>query len=207
MSDRPPDAEAPTRSVAYARHLEHDGGRWWKRWHDLQAPYRWNLRRLEPGFVLDLGCGLGRNLAHLDGHGVGVDHNPACLDAARARGLTVYSPDEFAASPDARLERYDSLLASHVLEHLPAAGAVDLLATYLPYVKRTGRVIVITPQEAGQRGDPTHVTYFDSGSMRRLLAGLGWRVTIDRSFPLPRPAGRVFRHNELVIVAERDAAA
>jgi 2-polyprenyl-3-methyl-5-hydroxy-6-metoxy-1,4-benzoquinol methylase len=207
MSDRRPDEEPLTRSVAYARHLEHDGGRWWKRWLDVQAPYRWNLRRLEPGFVLDVGCGLGRNLAHLDGNGVGIDDNPACLDAARARGLTVYSPEEFAASADARLERYDSLLVSHVLEHLPAAGAADLLTTYLPYVKPAGRVIVITPQEAGQRGDSTHVTYFDPALTRSVLSGLGWRVQRERSFPLPRVAGRVFRHNEFVVVAERDAAA
>src|SRR5262245_4239843 len=161
MSDRRPDDEPPTRSVAYARHLARDGGRWWKRRLNVQAPYRWNLRRLDPGLVLDVGCGLGRNLAHLDGNGVGIDHNPACLAAARERGLTVYSPEDFAVSPDARLERFDSLLAAHVLEHLPVAGAVDLLATYLPYVRPSGRVIVITPQEAGQRRDATHVTYFD----------------------------------------------
>jgi 2-polyprenyl-3-methyl-5-hydroxy-6-metoxy-1,4-benzoquinol methylase len=207
MADRARDEEPPTRSVAYARRLEHDGGKWWKRWLDVQAPYRRNLRRLEPGFVLDIGCGLGRNLAHLEGNGVGIDHNRACLDIARARGLTVYSPEEFAASPDARFERYDSLLASHVLEHLPAADAADLLATYLPYVKPTGRVIVITPQEAGQRSDSTHVTYFEPTLTRSVLAGLGWRVRREQSFPFPRVAGRVFRHNEFVVVAERDAAA
>jgi len=207
MPERRPDEEPPTRSVAYARHLEHEGGKWWKRWLDVQAPYRWNLRRLEPGFVLDVGCGLGRNLAHLDGNGVGIDHNPTCLDAARARGLSVYAPDDFAASPDARPERFDSLLASHVLEHLPADDAADLLATYLPYVKADGRVIVITPQEAGQRSDPTHVTYFDPERTGRVLAELGWRVRREQSFPLPRAAGRVFRHNEFVVVAERDPAA
>ena len=196
-----------TESAAYTGRLAHLEQRWIRRVIDVQAPYRWNLRRLDLGFVLDVGCGLGRNLVHLDGNGVGIDHNPACLDAARARGLTVYSPDDFARSPDARAERFDSLLASHVLEHLPAADAADLLATYLPYVKASGRVIVITPQEAGQRSDPTHVTYFDPERTESVLSGLGWRVRRERSFPFPRVAGRVFRHNEFVVVAERDTAA
>src|SRR5207247_11057189 len=59
----------------------------WKRWLDVQAPFRWNLRRLDPGFTLDIGCGIGRNLLHLRGHSVGVDTNEHCVRTARARGL------------------------------------------------------------------------------------------------------------------------
>lgn len=51
---------------------------WWKRWFDVQAPYRWNLRGLRLGFTLDVGCGIGRNLVTFDGHGVGIDHNQSC---------------------------------------------------------------------------------------------------------------------------------
>ena len=46
---------------------------WWKRALDVQAPYRWNLRRLKPGFMLDVGCGLGRNLELVLGVCVVVD--------------------------------------------------------------------------------------------------------------------------------------
>jgi hypothetical protein len=68
-------------------------------------------------------------------------------------------------------------------------------------------VILITPQEAGQRSDPTHVVFLDFHAMRRLLGGLGWRVVTERSFPLPRRAGRAFRYNEFVVVAEREQKA
>jgi len=42
----------------------------------VQAPYRRNLRRLVGDrAVLDVGCGIGRNLANLGPGSVGVDHN------------------------------------------------------------------------------------------------------------------------------------
>ena len=67
----------------------------WKRWLDVQAPFRWNLRRLDPGFTLEIGCGIGRNLLHLRGQSVGVDTNAHCVGAARGRGLTAFTPEEF----------------------------------------------------------------------------------------------------------------
>ena len=84
---------------------------------------------------------------------------------------------------------------------------VELIARYVPFVKPTGRVVVITPQEAGQRTDPTHVRFVDFAATRRLLAGLGWRVASEKSFPFPRVVGRVFPYNEFVVVSERSATA
>ena len=59
------------------------------------GPYRWNLRRLRLGRVLDVGCGIGRNLQHLDADAVGVDHNQDSVTIARQRGLTAYVPEAF----------------------------------------------------------------------------------------------------------------
>ena len=72
MSERASD----TTSREYTTYLEERRG--WKRWVDVQAPYRWNLRGLRLGFTLDVGCGIGRNLVTFDGHGVGIDHNQSC---------------------------------------------------------------------------------------------------------------------------------
>ncbi|MFM7272064.1 MAG: class I SAM-dependent methyltransferase [Actinomycetes bacterium] len=193
-----------TADPAYTDRLRDLEGRGWKQRLDVQAPYRWNLRRLHPGLTLDVGCGIGRNLAHLDGHGVGVDHNPASVAEARRRGLTAYTPDEFLGAAEARLGGFDSLLVAHVLEHLDAVTARDLLATYLPYVREGGRAIVITPQQAGFRSDATHVRYVDPVVTAALLAEQGWRVVEQQSFPFPRPVGRVFPYNEFVVVGERD---
>lgn len=166
----------------------------------MQAPYRRNLRQLEPGFVLDVGCGLGRNLAHLDGHGVGIDHNLEALDEARRRGLTAFTPAEFAASLFAVPGRFDSLLLAHVVEHMRFAEAVELVGRHLRYVRQGGQVILITPQEAGYRSDPTHVEFAPAERLAELLERHGIGVEQSRSFPFPRPVGRLFRHNEFVVV-------
>lgn len=99
----------------YTARLRRLEGAGWRRLLPLQAPYRWNLRRLDPGFVLDVGCGLGRNLAHVDGHGVGVDHNPHSVAEAKRRGFVALTPDGFADSEYARTGRFDSLLLCHVV--------------------------------------------------------------------------------------------
>ena len=106
-----------TESAAYTGRLTDLEQRWIRRVIDVQAPYRWNLRRLDLGFVLDVGCGLGRNLGHVDGHGIGVDHNPHSVEVVRSRGMTAFTPEEFLASKFAVPGRFDSLLSAHVLEH------------------------------------------------------------------------------------------
>jgi SAM-dependent methyltransferase len=183
----------------YADRLERLAGARWKRWLDVQAPYRWNLRRLELGRTLEIGCGIGRNLAHLPPGSVGIDANPHAVAAARRRGLEAFEPDELGASPLAA-ERFDALLFAHVLEHLAPGPATALVAEHLPRLRPGGRLVLIAPQEAGFRSDPTHVTFFDFAALEALLARLGCTTLHAYSFPFPRAAGRLFRHNEFVVV-------
>jgi len=177
---------------------------WWKRALDVQRPYRWNLKRLEPGFTLDLGCGLGRNLNHLGGDGVGIDHNPTSVATCRERGLEAYTPEEFRASARNRPGTFDSLLAAHLVEHLDPATARALLADHLPLVRPGGKLILITPQERGYASDATHVTYLDLTALEALAHDLGTTVERRFSFPFPTPlVGKVFTYNEFVVVAHR----
>lgn len=189
-----------TKDVSYTRRLQRLSGSSWKARLGAQAPYRWNLRRLQPGRVLDIGCGLGRNLSHLGGNGVGVDHNEASVNAARDDGWTAYTPDEFQASAYARPFAFDSMLLAHVLEHLPADDADALIASYLPYVRPGGQIIFITPQERGYATDETHVRFVDAAVAAAHLRRVGASVSRDYSFPFPRPAGRFFPYNEFVVV-------
>ena len=167
----------------------------WKRL--VPNPYRWNLRRLRPGRMLDIGCGVGRCLAFVDGNGVGIDHNISSVQECRARGFEAHTPEEFEAA-DRGL--FDTILLSHVLEHLDAADGEALVARYLPHLRPGGCVVLITPQEAGQRSDPTHVRFVDAADSRALMGRLGVSAVRSRSFPLPRWGGRVFVHNETVVV-------
>ncbi len=199
MSNPDPTSTVETAYAERLQRLSHRGGLL-RRIIDPQRPYRWNLRRLEPGLVLDIGCGIGRNLKHLDGNGVGVDHNADCVAACRADGLTAYVTDEFDSSTDAVHGKYDSLLFAHVLEHMTSNDADALLQRYLPYLKRGGKVIIITPQERGQASDETHVMFVDEQVMRRMADRLQMQVISIRSFPFTRIVGRLFTYNETVAV-------
>jgi SAM-dependent methyltransferase len=197
------ESENPaTASATYTERLLRQESAWWKRVVDVRGIYGWNLRRLEPGFTLDVGCGLGRNLAHLRGAGVGVDHNESSVDACRARGFEAFTPDEFDRRfPAVDCPRFDSLLLSHVVEHLTMAEAKELLARYRSRIRDGGNIIVITPQEAGHRSDPTHVTYMDLSRVGHLLETAHVSNIRGFSFPLPhRPFGQLFRYNEFVAV-------
>jgi 2-polyprenyl-3-methyl-5-hydroxy-6-metoxy-1,4-benzoquinol methylase len=195
-----------TTGPAYTRRQLSEERAFWKRFLvDRQAPYRYNLRRLEPGFTLDVGCGIGRNLENLGGLGVGVDHNVESVAVARSRGYEAFTLDEFAWSPYAVPGRFDSMLVAHVLEHLTREKAVDLVRAWLPYVAPGGKVIVITPQQQGHRADPTHKTFMDFEAVRSVLDEVGVETRRQYSFPFARWVGHFFRYNEFVTVGAKSA--
>ena len=167
----------------------------------MQAPYRWNLRRLHLGFVLDIGCGVGRNLENLGGRAVGVDHNAKSVEFARQAGHSAFTAAEFPTSGFARAGTFDSLLFAHVLEHMGEPDAIALLREYLPFVRDGGQVALITPQERGFRSDPSHVEFMDDVRLARIASALGLHVRRRYSFPFPRSFGKLFVYNEFVVVA------
>jgi SAM-dependent methyltransferase len=195
-----------TRGADYAARLIDLQSARWKRWLDVQAPFRWNIRRLNPGFTLDIGCGIGRNLEHLQGHGVGVDTNQHCVRAARARGLAAFTPEEFRSHAEYnRSGRFDSMLLAHVVEHMTEDEAVALLRRYEPLLRDSGRLILIAPQEAGFRSDPTHVELMDFARLADISNRSGFEPEQVFSFPFPRWIGRVFTYNEFVVVSRKRA--
>jgi SAM-dependent methyltransferase len=189
----------------YTDRLAALSGKRWKRALGAQAPYRWNLRRVVEGTVLDVGCGIGRNLIHLDGNGVGVDTNRHSVETARQAGLVAYTADDFEGSPIAKKGYFGSLLFAHVLEHMTLAEATALVAHYLQYLEPAGLVVVIVPQEAGFASDPTHVDPVGEAELAEIALATGLEKERVFSFPLPRAAGRLFRYNETVALMRRRA--
>lgn len=193
-----------TGGADYAERMAALQGVWWKKALGVQLPYRWNVRRLLHGRqrILDVGCGNGRNLAHL-GRGVGVDHNPDLVAAARAQGLTAWTTHEWPTSPDAAPRSYDALLLAHVLEHLSVEDADGVVRGYLPYLKDDARLVLICPQERGYETDPTHIRFLDFADLDRSARSWGFVPAERRSFPLSRRSGTWFPYNEFVLVADR----
>jgi len=190
-----------TQGEDYTSRLEQLESARWKKLLDVQRPYRWNLRRLDLGATLDVGCGIGRNLVNLPAGSLGVDHNAASISTARSRGLDACTTEEFAAR-DVAERSFDSMLLAHVLEHMTPEQGLEVVRSYLPYV--SGKVVAICPQERGYRSDDTHVTFLDAAAMRQILQDAGLRPVRSYSFPLPRMFGKAFTYNETVVVAHRD---
>ncbi|OFZ52725.1 MAG: methyltransferase type 11 [Bdellovibrionales bacterium RIFOXYC1_FULL_54_43] len=198
-----PSAAQTTADPAYTVRLVQKQYAWWKRYIDVQAPYRWNLRRLKPGFTLEIGCGIGRNLKHLAGNGVGLDHNIHSVDFARHQGLKAFTPEDFKKSEYCGEGRFDSILLSHVAEHMTQDQLEALLKEYLPFLRQDGKIILITPQEVGYRSDHTHVEFMDFAKLRAVIRKIGFQPVREYSFPFPRPIGHLFIYNEFVVIGRR----
>jgi len=84
-------------------------------------------------------------------------------------------------------------------------AAAPLVARYAPLLRAGGRAILLCPQEAGFRSDPTHVAFCDFEVLRQIADGAALKVEATYSFPFPRFVGRFFRHNEFVLVARKAA--
>lgn len=195
-----------TQNSEYTDYLVGNEARW-KQILDVQRVYRGHLKSLSPGRVLDIGCGLGRHLWHLQqvAPSVGVDHNEHSVAIARSRRLNAFTPEDFHVSAEAQPESFDTLLLSHVLEHLSPADAASLLEEYLVYLRPGGRLITMTPQEKGFASDQTHVTFMDGSRMKQLAQSAQLQMERQYSFPFPRGFGRLFRYNEFVTVARKVA--
>lgn len=188
-----------TTGTGYTARLRRLSGAGWKQRLDVQAPYRWNLRRLlGERTVLDVGCGIGRNLTGLSASSVGVDHNPHSVQHCRDLGLTAHTVADFHAGHH---EPFDGLLLAHVVEHLEPGAEPDVLREYLPYLAPGARVVLICPQERGFASDATHTTFFDLADLAELSAAVGLTVTRQLSFPFPRPVGKAFLYNESIVVS------
>lgn len=200
MRTAPQPAAKPTDKKDYTDGLIHRQSAWWKKLFNVQYPYKWNINQLGPGFVLDVGCGIGRNLLHLNGNGIGVDHNPTSIAVCKSRGLQAFTVDGFMQSVYNQPETFDTLLLAHVAEHMTRADVIGVINQYAYLLKGKGRIIVITPQESGFRSDDTHVEFMDFEKIGAILTQAGFSTIKQYSFPFPRFIGHIFKYNEFISI-------
>ena len=136
------------------------------------------------GRLLEVGCGSGTMLKSMQGLGwkvEGVDFDPAAVEAARKKGLSVHlgtlSEQEF------RANSFDAIIMGHCIEHVP--DPINLLRECYRILKPGGRLVVITPNVrswghrlygADWRGlePPRHLHIFTLSSLAAVCARAGF---------------------------------
>lgn len=171
----------------------------WKQILKVQYPYRHAIKKMELRNTIDIGCGVGRVLAWLNGNSIGVDHNLMSIDICLSRNLKAYTSESFqeaTKSKEIEEKSFDNLLLAHVLEHLEPQEQIEIIELYIPFLKKNGGIYIITPQEVGYASDDTHVTFTDFARIREVLNKLNFEVKTQKSFPFPRLIGKIFKYNE-----------
>lgn len=158
------------------------------------------------GPTLDFGCGVGELLARLPKGSKGLEYNHVSVDFCRQKGLDVEWYDGYAdnwrlsALPDEL--RLQSMVVSHVLEHLE--DPMDVLRALLQWAESAGvrRVLIIVPGRAGYDSDATHRTYVDWNMLRNFLdTEKRWVVARRNYFPINvEKMGDLFRYSELQVL-------
>ena len=161
------------------------------------------------GPTIDFGCGAGQLLARLPAGSIGLEINPHLVEELRRTGLNArtYDPgvDQFALRDFSR-DCYETLVISHVIEHLP--DSAQTLRALWRACGRIGirRIIVVVPGWKGFLLDKTHKNFVDQRYLEKhgLLSFEGYAVTKARYFPINvEGLGKVFAYHEFKIVYER----
>ncbi len=109
------------------------------------------MHRFMDGRILEVGCGPGRLIRTIEQAGpaaeiVGVDLSPFLLERAEKMVGATLSPVRFVHADAASLpfadESFDVAVASHVVGHLPADAATEVLSEMYRVVRPGGRLLL-----------------------------------------------------------------
>jgi SAM-dependent methyltransferase len=146
--------------------------------------------------VVDLGCGRGELIEMLREAGVsayGVEVDPDFLALLEDKGIKAVSEDAVAHLEGLEPGEVDAIVASHLVEHLPAAAVSRLLTLAAEKLPARGILIVETPNPesllAGSvnfHRDPTHIRPIHPETLSFLAESSGFStVEIRRLSPVP----------------------
>lgn len=149
--------------------------------------------------ILDFGCGFGQTLCAIKtaakenaGGGninvpkspylCGIDINKHAIESVRQAGIEcLYVENILDFIPQ---EKFDLIIATHTLEHLPKDSIIPTLVHFREHVlKENGRIFVAVPNAQSHTGcywayeDFTHNTLFTTGSLKYVLAMAGFSDT------------------------------
>ncbi len=129
--------------------------------------------------ILDIACGIGGFLFFLQKAGyknaVGIDLSNESIVIANKMGIkNIEQADMFAFLPSHK-EKFDMIIASHIIEHLSKQEILALLDLIYDSLKPNGIVLIRTPNATSRAGiarvfmDFTHETGFNPTSLHQVL--------------------------------------
>ena len=71
-------------------------------------------------------------------------------------------------------------------------------------LKNHGKLVIITPQEAGFKSDATHVEFMNFAKLKAIARELDSKIIKQYSFPFPRIVGKLFKYNEFVSLSQKE---
>lgn len=176
----------------------------------VRAVYLRRAASLVHGRTLDFGCGVGELLRRLPKGSRGLEYNRATVAHCRSVGLAVDDydgfTDEWSLSVLPAEERFESMVISHVLEHLALPMEVLRKLLVAAAARDVTRVLVIVPGKAGFALDPTHLTFVDREMLLDdgIPRATGFRCVQWNYFPgNSRVMGDWLAHHELQMVFTR----
>lgn len=177
-----------------ARHLKKLEARWVRQWPVLRLAFAPGIR------VLEVGAGLGlvsARLRNLGARVLSVEPDPEQADYARRQWALEVLPTRF-EEVGLTGEKFDLILASHVIEHFPEPLAFLVKVRQLAH---PGTALFLeTPNILAPKVSPrrlfslAHNFYFSPETLTLLLAKAGWRVA----------RLRVFRRDAFQVLARPD---
>lgn len=192
-----------TKKTSYAQRLNNLQNKGWKKKLQFLNPYRYHISMIAKGQVLEVGCGIGRVLSFIPNRSTGIDHNLKAIEFCQKNNLTALSTEDFFLKYSSKKELFDTLIFSHILEHMTFKEAFELVNTYLPYLKKKGRLILITPQIKGFHSDPTHIEHMDIQTLKSLANNLDIEEIHTYSFPFLSYFGKYFIYNENIFIGNK----
>jgi len=169
--------------------------------------------------VVDLGCGRGELLAllrELDVPAYGVEVDADFVAHARANDLEIVQQEAIAHLLELEPGAIDTIVASHVIEHLPPTSFFRLIELASEKLGDDGLLIFETPNPKSVMGgsvnfhrDPTHVHPIHPDTLAFLCEQAGFSkievmplvpVPDDQRLPLPAPGeGELTEHVDAVV--------
>ena len=191
-----------TNSNEYTKYYLKKFNIWYRRLFPIDIPFKFIAKACCKGKILDIGCGPGRYLAFFKDKAIGVDHNRDFIEYTRNRGFKTYLTEDFFKANIQ--EKFDTLLFSHILEHMNFQEGIKLIKRYLPYLKNQGRIVIIVPHGYCYNNDPTHVLYYDKKKIEELAYCLNYKLIKNFYHPFPDYLSKWFITDGIYILKRKE---